>query len=136
MSEIVTAERWLYETLTGDAAIAGMVGAGVYSDAAPSSATYPMVLFAMLSATDLRVVGPARIWSNMLYVVRGIHETSSKAALDALASRIDAVLHAAAGSTDGGSIYACVRERPYQLSETLSGRRFMHLGGVYRLFVK
>lgn len=136
MAETVAAEKWLYSVLAADATLTGAVSTRIYAYTAPESATFPLVLFGQQSATDLMGVGPYRIWANMLYVVRGVGETASMAGVQTIANRIDTVLHAASGSNVDGIVYACVRVQPFALSETISGRQFRHLGGIYRLFVK
>ena len=134
MSEVIAAEKWLYTALSANTTLTGIVSTRIYADVAPTTAAFPLVLYAQLSATDLRPMGPARIFTNMLYVVRGVGETASKAALEGIADAIEAALHAASGSTVEGVVYACVRERPFVLAETINNRSFRHLGGVYRIY--
>lgn len=136
VSEVIAAEKWLYTVLSASSALTSAVGARIYADVAPATAAFPLVLYAQLSAVDLRPMGPARIFSNMLYVVRGVNETASKTALESIADAIDAALHAASGTTVEGTVYACVRERPFVLAETINTRSFRHLGGVYRIYAK
>lgn len=131
------ADSWLYGVLIGDVTLTGLVGARVYGHLAPQEATFPLVLFAMRSGVDVQTLGPNRIMSNLVYVVRGVTESSSFGTpLSVIAERIDVVLQAKSGTTAAGAVYACVREQPYTLIEMSKGRQYRHLGGIYRLYAK
>lgn len=136
MSEVIAAEKWLYTALSANTTLTGIVDTRIYADVAPATAAFPLVLYAQLSAVDLRPMGPERIFTNMLYLVRGVGETASKTAVEGIADAIEAALHAASGTTVEGVVYACVRERPFVFAETIKDRTFRHLGGVYRIYAK
>lgn len=140
MSEIYTADRWINETLRADAPLMGYANNNVWADVIPQTdppKQPPYVLFQLQAATDLGVVGGIRVWSNMLYLVRGITETGGLTGTPlALANRIDALLHNAAGSNVNGVIFSSVREQPFKLAEIVDGRTFRHLGGMYRIFAR
>lgn len=138
MTEPAAAETWIKGALSADAQLTAIVGTRIYAYAAPDNAPYPLVLFGYQGGADRMGVGPLRIWSNMLYTVRGIVEgTSMGGASLTIAERIDAVLHAASGSNINGVVLACVRERPFMMAElSTAGRSFRHNGGIYRLFAQ
>lgn len=128
------ADGWLYSVLSGDATLAGLVSTRVYGHIAPQEAAFPLVLFALQSSSDVQILGPNRIMTNMHYVVRGVTEGGSfGGTLKTMAERIDAVLQAASGTVAAGQVFACVREQPFALVETVQGKQYRHLGGVYRL---
>lgn len=134
MSEIVAAEKWLYDTLAADSTLVGLVS-GIYSGMAPEGVAFPLALFAQhRPLPDLTAVGATRIWASIHYVVRGVAETASYGGdLETIADRIDAVLHAGSGSTAQGTVYECVRVMPFALPEQANGRQFRHLGGIYQV---
>ncbi len=134
MSETTATERWFYAQLSGDATLTGVVGTKLYADIAPDESATPYVTYSMLSGVDLMVVSGIRIWTNMLYLVRGIDEARSYLGnLATIDTRIDAVLHKQTGSNVDGVIWSCVREQAFRLSEERDGRIFKHLGGIYRI---
>lgn len=134
MSEIVTADRWLKSVLGSDATLAALTPK-VYKLPAPQGAQLPYAAFNMLSAVDLQAVGTARVWSDMLYVVRAIFETNTLGGnLELAANRIDVLLQAASGSASSGVVWACVREQPFEMEENNAGQELRHLGGIYRIF--
>lgn len=131
------ADAWLYSKLSGDATLTGLVGGRIYGHIAPQEASYPLVLFALQTADDVQTLGPHRIMSNMLYVVRVVGEASSFGApLSSVADRIDAVLQAASGTAGAGRVLACVRENPSAMVESNKGKQYRYLGGVYRLYAQ
>ena len=134
MSEVVSADTWIYATLAADATLAGVVS-GVYSEIALADVTYPLVLFAEHRAeSDLMTHGAYRVWSTMYYVVRGIDEANTFTGdLATIEGRIDAVLHAGSGTTAAGTVWECVRTMPFRMVEQRDGRVFRHLGGIYRV---
>ncbi len=137
MSEIWTAESWLYSKLHGDATLLALVPGGVYTWPVPANIGGAFVLYQMQAANDIRGVGPARIGVNGLWLVRAVAETNSFGGnLLAAADRIDVLLQAASGTVTAGVIWACVREAPFQLVETKDGRQWRHLGGQYRIWVQ
>ncbi|HPD40012.1 MAG TPA: DUF3168 domain-containing protein [Anaerolineae bacterium] len=133
MSEPMTAERWLYTLLSGDATLQGLIGDRVYSGEAPTTAAYPLVLIVFQGGHDVLGVGPARIMAQCRYLVKAVGATPSYAALEPIASRIDALLQGASGSVTSGLVLACVREAPVVYPEQQEGKVFRHLGGIYRI---
>lgn len=141
MNEPFAVDTWIYSTLKADSTLTALIGGSttprIYNPLAPQETTpvYPMVLIQMQSAVDMMGVGPYRIWSDMLYLVRGVHETTSYGGnLLTIAERIDTVLHAAASATNAyGIVWNCVREQPFRLPDVRDGRNFRHFGGIYRI---
>ena len=136
MSEIVTASKWLYGVLNGDATLKTYTP-NIYALPAPQGAALPYTVFNELSAVDLQTLGPQRIWTNALFIVRAVMETESYGGnLELAANRIDTLLQAQHGSVTGGNVWACVREQPFWLIDYHGGQQIRHLGGIYRIFAK
>jgi hypothetical protein len=136
MAETLVAEQWLYTVLSGDTALAAVVGTRIYAYIAPEGAAMPYVVYQNQAGRDVRGVGPLRIMANLLYVVKVIGATNSFGTLEVAANRIDAVLQAASGTNVRGTVIACVREQPFALVESLESGQYRHLGGIYRLWAK
>jgi hypothetical protein len=150
LNESIAADQWIYSLLKADATLGGIVNRNgktyIYIDQPPQEKVgdppiYPYVLFQMQSAVDVMWVGPRRVWSNMLYLVRGVHETGQYTGpLLTITERIDAVLHAKpdpggpAASNAYGVVWACVGEQPFRLPEVQNGRNFRHFGRIYRIY--
>lgn len=147
MNEPVAADQWIYSTLRADAQLAALIGGAtprIYIDQAPQGLTngvFPYVLLQLQSAIDVMWVGPRRVWSNMLYLVRGVHETGQYTGpLLRIAERIDIDLHATPPPSGPpvtnayGIVWACTGEQPFRLPEVVNGRNFRHFGRIYRIY--
>jgi len=140
MSELNAADRWIYGALAADTALVAVVGARIYVDLAPQTTpptATPYVVFQYQGGADLMVIGGARVWTNAVYLIRGIDETLTyDGDSKTIADRIDAALHRGSGTNASGVVYAAVRESPFRLTETADGKQFRHLGGLYRIYAK
>lgn len=136
MAESLTAEQWLYSKLTNSAALTAVVSTRIYAYVAPQGATLPCVVYQQQAARDVQGVGPARIWANMVYLVKVIGQTRSFGDLETAANAIDTALQAASGSNTRGNVWACVRDSPFALVESTEAGEYRHLGGIYRIFAK
>ena len=142
MNESVAADQWIYSTLKADSTLTALIGGAtsprIYNEQAPQTGTvFPCVIYQMQSAVDLMWVGPRRVWSDMLYLVRAVQETSSYGgSILTIAERIDETLHATPnGDTNSyGVIWTCVGEQPFRLPEVRDGRNFRHFGRIYRIY--
>ncbi len=136
--ETHAAERWLGATLKADGQLAALVGTRIYNTRRPADAALPCVIFQLQTpGADFLGVGAVRIWTPLLYLVYGLAEQESYAGvLASIAGRIDAVLHGQSGSNDAGTIWACVRQRPFRAPEVFAGREYRKSGGFYDMRVR
>lgn len=141
--ETNAAEAWLYSTLAADSALAAVVGTRIYNTRRPTGSAFPLVIFQHQGGRDLTMLGAVRVWSQLTYLVRGIVEVfdaneqgSFEGSAKTIADRIDAVLHGKSGTNGSGTVYTCVRDQTFQLVETVDGRQFRHLGGIYMIHAR
>jgi hypothetical protein len=130
MIEVGLIDDWLHDRLSGDAALTALLGG---DDSAPAGAKYPLVVFQMTGdPQDVMVHNSIRILCNAPYMVKAIDEGMSYVRAQQVADRIDFLLTRASGSTTGGRIESCVREKPIRYPEQSDdGREYRHLGGEY-----
>ena len=132
--ETARIRAWIYTTLTGDATLAGLIGARAYHGVAPAGAQYPFVVFQMLSGgNDLIALGAIRIWAAPLFLIKAVCKGSSSGPVEPVANRIDQLLHAKSGTVANGAIWECVRERPFDLPTNEDGTVYQQLGGEWRI---
>lgn len=131
--ETNAAEGWMTTVLKADTALAAVVSTRVYNTL--RTGPLPCVLFQLQApGADLMVLGGTRVWTPLVYLVRGIAEQESYAGdLATIANRIDAVLHRASGSNAAGTVFSCVRIRAFQMPEVANGMQYRHLGGLYEI---
>lgn len=132
MSEILTADNWIYDTLVADATIVAGVSTRVYGHVAPIDSVFPYIVFKPAETSiDLMVVNAKRVWSDGLWLVIVVGKTQTFSTLQTVADRIDTLLHRASGA----GVQTSVRERPFSMVEIVDGVQYRHLGGVYRIQV-
>ena len=155
MNELVSCDQWIYETLTGDTTLAGLVATAwaaaqappivpapasrpdrwVFSGVAPQGTLTPYIVFHCLSAPDVLGGFATRVMTKPLYQVKVIGKGSSFLALAAIAGQLDADLCGADVNTTvaGVTVQGVYRERAISYPELVDNVRFNHLGGLYRL---
>lgn len=127
-------ETWLWDTLSADATLMGLVDNSLSGTLSSEALTVPYVTFLMQSSRD--VVGNAgqRISTDNLYVVKGVTQSGSWDDGEAIAERIDALLHRpSAVMTSGSGSLTCIREQIVQYPEVQDGIQYRHLGGIFRI---
>lgn len=135
MIEPNIAGQAIYSTLSGDATLAALVGTRIYEDVRPEAEYLgPYIVFQLqASSNDVIGLGARRVWSPLLYVVRGIARASSYGGeLATIADRIDDLLHAKHIETVNGQLWLW-RERPFRMTEQTQETEFRHSGGIYRI---
>lgn len=131
--ETAAADEFLYNALSGDATLMAMVH-GVINSESAAPVAYPFVVFQFMSAVDYAAVGAARIWANMVYLVKVVGETADYATLSAAVARTDALLHRASGTVADGTVWSVTREQGFRMPENVSGKQFRHQGALYRVY--
>lgn len=130
--------QWLYETLTADSSLMGMVPGGVWRGTAPPGTSYPFISFHLQApGLDTKSVSGRRILSNGLWMLRATGvEGDSDQDLDAIAARMDTVLDRAGGTAGTGRVYMATREQPWDRPYDDEGKTFVEAGGLYRIWVQ
>lgn len=153
VTELSIAESWIFQNLAIDPILDALFMAQGSTDAeariwpgiAPSGTPEPYIIAAFQGGRDVNALGSglARIFSRPQYQVVAMGPSVTAGKLSPFARRIDARLHGKAGTIlddDGvtvlGRILSCVRVRPFSLPETVEGRPYRRLGGLYELQVK
>lgn len=126
-------EPWLYATLSGDAALAEMVGGRVVGALTPDELASPYVTFALSSPRDVMGVGTARLMVEALYIVKAVAQTTSQDDVAPIAGRIEALLHGRSASVATGHVLAVSRRNVISYPEVSRGIPFLHAGGLYRI---
>lgn len=139
-NELPAAAKWLYGKLIGDAALTALVSNRVYADVAPTGAAFPYVVFSITGVSDLQAMGPDRAAVTVTMVVRAVTQGSSTVALEPVASRVDELLQVKTPTTVslGGRTYnllSCARQTALAYPETVEGKPYRHLGGLYVMMI-
>lgn len=84
---------WLYGLLSTDAAIAAIVGNRIYEEERPQGSALPALVYQSLSGVPVSVIGGEVIYSNLIYLVKGITTGASSFPVRALMNRVDERIH-------------------------------------------
>lgn len=138
INEEVAAQALLKGALEADATLMGMVN-GVSLRSVSSHLATPFVKIDRQDASDLTVVGMARVWSELTYLVRGItdHQQDPEWTLvGAIADRIENVLQEATITGTTAVVYCVRRLEPFTDETIESGDLFKHAGGIYEMYAQ
>lgn len=136
-TELVVARRWVVAALAADSGPSGvwtLLGGRVRARRAAQGGPYPQLVLTVPAATDLLGVGGVRVWTDLLVDCALIIEGNDSETASALMARIDGLLHRGSGTPLGGQVWACLRVFPFEYSEVVDGRDYLHLGSRYRLW--
>jgi hypothetical protein len=142
--ELIGASAYINSTLRGNVSLSTMVSSRIYADFAPSQdptssalPVYPFILFSLQSVKDVLGASAQRLYSYPLYNVHVIGQDTGYAALQPIAELIDALLPTENANLNfAGQDYtiSCFREKSLMYAEPMNGRRYSHLGALYRLY--
>lgn len=134
---VLDAYAWLYQLLTDSADLAELVGDRIFSEVAPATTSYPMVIYAYHNGTDVYGVGKTRVMSQLDFQVKAVGSGASYLPLVPVADLLDTLLHGAAGNTEDVKVLSSIRQSPIAYAEIdEDGGQYRHLGGLYRLQVQ
>lgn len=133
-ADMTRVNQWLSQMMASDQTIVSVVGTRIYADEAPQTALTPLVVYAFMGGSDKLLTFDGRLTS-ALYLIRAIAKSESYQSVEAVADRIDDILHV----PDMGvvvrdtRITSCNREQPHQRKDSSEGVPVVYLGGFYRI---
>ena len=141
MTAVLDAEAWLYSTLSNDSVLAGLLGlpttGGIYSTQAPEGASYPLVVYQLTQSTDANAPGFVRVLTEMVYAIHCADRVNSLANLDAIASRVDVLVHGQTVSLPGGALQlGSTRLRQHVLAGAVAGVPTRDLVSTYSIVIR
>lgn len=132
MLALTALDRWLYQVLSGDATLSGLVGGRIYNTLAPQDAAMPFVVFNVQASGDTYTLGPTALGVDTVYQVKCI--APSRGVAEPVLLRLDELLSAQSGtSTATVRILAVMRTGWVSYTEYGDGVRYEHVGGLWRV---
>lgn len=132
MSEIALTLAWL-GSVCGN--ISGLNG-GIHRGVAPALTPTPFLVVSQYGGADVAGVAGTRLWANNTWLIETWGPDVDFAAVDAVASAVDAAVHGQANIIlpGGGRILSSVREQPRMAFEVApGGTNWVRVGGIYRI---
>ncbi len=124
-------EPWLYETLSKDPALTGIVGDRVHANIAPQS-DFPYLTFGLESTRDVQNHQGAVVLVDAIYLVKLVDNAESYDRITPGAARLSTLLHRPAGVTTPAGHLTVVRDRIVQYPQIADGIQYRHLGARFR----
>ncbi len=90
---IPTVNTWLYETLSADAVVAATFGDRVYEADIPQGTAYPALVYQFMSGVPVSVIGGETVFTNMVYLIKGIAKGNSTIPLETAMNQADTLVH-------------------------------------------
>lgn len=136
----VAVRRALYGKLAGDGTLTGLLGTppsgfsqSIYYQLAPQNAGHPFVIFQQQSGTPSYALGE-RAYDNEIWLVKGVDKSTDADVVDAVASRLDALLTDGTISISGNTqLYLRRQSDLPAYAEVVDGARYLHAGALFRL---
>lgn len=127
-------EQWIFQQLSGDATITGIVGQRIYADEAPQGAPFPLVLFAHIGNVDIvRTLGTGRV-NKSIFIVRAVGTGSTaQGSLKTVADRFDEVLLTTGVTLDGIHL-STQHDQEAIRKDSENGIPLSYLGSYYLIF--
>ena len=135
-SEASACAEFIYKTLSGDAALADIIGDRLYPDIAPLGTAHPYSTYAFQSpGVDAVSVGLVRATSSPKFHVKTVTDGNSYSPISPASDRTDALLHGARVPWPSAAaptvMLTCTRESELRYSEFTNNIRYNHLGALY-----
>jgi len=142
VNELYQLGVFIRDTLAANVSLTALVGTRIFPEFAPQNATFPLVIYGLISSPDRNAVGHnRRIFTEPLMIVRGVtSDPASWLVASQIADAIDAALMGANNNSTLNptlKVQGCFREMPVRYTEVpqgTSGTRYQHVGGRYRFF--
>jgi hypothetical protein len=127
-------DQCITTTLKGDSTMSAMISNRIYREQAPQNATYPLVVFGLMSAADRNMLGPVRAFTRGQYMVKAITTGDGFATADDIMDRVDAILQDKRLTVSGYRVMPLYREEIARYVETIGGVRYNHYAFIYRFY--
>jgi hypothetical protein len=136
----VAIRRALYGKLSGDSTLTNQLGSpptgytkSIYYQLAPQEALFPYVIFQKQTGTPTYAFVAAPAFDTELWLIKGVDRNSTADPVDAIASRLDALLTDGVLTISGATQMYLRRQSDIDYSETHEGAEYKHSGSLFRL---
>jgi hypothetical protein len=135
----IAPRRAIYGKLAGDVTLNALLATppagrskSIYYQRAPQGAPFPYVILSKQAGTPRYALGD-RAYDNDVWLVKGVDRNDTADTVDAISSRIDALLTDASLSISGRTQLYLRRESDVDYPETVDDSTYLHSGATYRL---
>jgi hypothetical protein len=134
VNTIEAVDQCIANTLSNDNGIKAIVSQRVYREQAPQNATFPYIVFGLMSGIDRNMLGPVRAFTRGQYMVKAVTVGEGFATADDIMDLVDTLLQDKSLTVSGYRVMPIHREEMFRYTETIGGVRYNHFGFIYRFF--
>lgn len=122
----------IYDLLTADAIIVGLVGTRVYHREAPRGAVFPYIIYNRQTSTNSHYFSgnPSK---EQTWQVKAIDKSAVSGLAEDIDTAIDGVLHRTLLIVPNHSSSRLLRDEDIEYTERDGTDQYQHVGGIYRL---
>lgn len=135
----VAIRRAIYGKLSGDGTLTALLGTpptgvtkSIYHQEAPEGAAFPYVIFNKQAGTPYYALKSLAM-DDEVWMVKGVDHSGGADSVDAIATRLNALLTDGSISISGSTQLYLRRESDVEYGEVTDGERYKHAGALYRL---
>ena len=132
VNEAVVGQLAVQDYLEADATLMGLLNGGIHFRTVSVNRLTPFVKIERLEASDLMVINGNRVWTDLLYNIRGIANGPDWDEVAAIANRLEQLLHKQTYTDDVVGLVDIIREEPWEDETIEDGTYYVHAGGLYR----
>lgn len=134
-NQVYSTRKWIFETLSADATITGVVGQNIFAEEAPQDATFPMVVFAHIGNVDTLRVGHSGYVNKAIWLVRVVAQGSSvDGNVNTVAERFNPLLLQQNVFVDDIRINYVQHDQDHIRADSQEGVPLSYLGSYYLVF--
>lgn len=132
--------RAIYGKLAGDSTLNALLGApaanyskAIYDGNAPAGASFPFVILNRQDGRPTYAMATVPAFETDIWMVKGVDRSDSADTAEAIAARLNTLLTDGVLSISGASLLYLRRESDVDFQEVEDGRKYQHVGSLYRL---
>lgn len=127
----------IYQRLHDDSELRGLLGQpdGIYHRTAPVKTKVPYIIIHKQTGNPSWTFGGRRVdhLQQERWLVKAVCSGGTASPAEAVADRVDELLHDASLALDDALVLACLRVSDVDYGETSGPDRYHHVGAVYRI---
>ena len=155
--EALDVDKWLYQTLTTDAQLPGLIAAAraadttpgqptpvpgvaarwLFADLAPQATPMPYIVYSLHTSSDVRAGFHTRVATEAYFLIKVVGHGDGWTAVQPVIDRLDTLLEQPALLAVQGTslLQAVTRHQAMKTVEIVENVRVNQVGGIYKFFV-
>ena len=130
VTEMGAAEAYIVAKCSADTALKAAAPGGIHWGVGPDQALTPFIVYQLVSGVDVKSQGKIQVYSDCVYLIKGVAEETKRAALETALLRLTA-LFGAVDSDSNADYLKMYRIELVSYPETINGVLWAHHGARF-----